>query len=261
MAIDTTGPTGPNEAPVLREPGHRVSPRAVRYWLARAAALLASCVGVQVGLAGLLRAPSPRPVDAWHLPLLVVSAVRRRGVRRVMPPWRYRVHRWEVTALAVYTQTGWLRRERRIAPLSRVQTVDTEQGAIARLFGLAKVTVTTASAAGPLVIDGLDRGVAADLVERLTAAAGGRARGRDMTTTCRRTTADGRRPETDRAAAAGRAEATGWHRLAGAMLLIQPVRELIRAIPLLVALVFAGRAAGGHPWSLVGVALVTLAAC
>ncbi len=42
------------------------------------------------------------------------------------------------------------------------------------------------------------------------------------------------------------------------MLLIQPVRELIRAIPLLVALIFAGHAAGGHPWSLVGVALVTL---
>jgi putative membrane protein len=48
-----------------------------------------------------------------------------------------------------------------------------------------------------------------------------------------------------------------WHRLSAAMLAIQPVRELIRAIPLLVALVFAGRASGGHPWSLVGVALVT----
>ncbi len=108
---------------------------------------------------------------AWHLPVLVVSAVALLLYVAVMPPWRYRVHRWEATPLAVYTQTGWVRRERRIAPLSRVQTVDTEQGAIARLFKLAKVTVTTASAAGPLVIDGLDTDVAARLVEQLTAAA------------------------------------------------------------------------------------------
>ena len=67
------------------------------------------------------------------------------------------VHRWEVTDTAVYTQTGWWRRERRIAPMSRIQTVDYVEGAISRLFGLATVTVTTASAAGALEIAGLDR--------------------------------------------------------------------------------------------------------
>ena len=67
-----------------------------------------------------------------------------------MPRWRYRVHRWEATEHAIYTQTGWLRQERRIAPLSRVQTIDLERGPIAQLFSLASVTVTTASAAGPL---------------------------------------------------------------------------------------------------------------
>ena len=69
-----------------------------------------------------------------------------------MPQWRYLVHRWETTETAVYTQTGWWARERRIAPMSRVQTVDYAEGAIARLFGLATVTVTTASAAGALSI-------------------------------------------------------------------------------------------------------------
>jgi putative membrane protein len=58
--------------------------------------------------------------------------------------------------------------------------------------------------------------------------------------------------------AAVAAPEVGWHRLAGAMLFIQPVRELIRAIPLLIALIFAGHATGGPPWSLIGVALVTL---
>ena len=52
-----------------------------------------------------------------------------------MPRVRYRIHRWESTDTAVYTQTGWLCRERRIAPMSRVQTVDFEQGAIGRLLG------------------------------------------------------------------------------------------------------------------------------
>ena len=63
----------------------------------------------------------------------------------VVPVWRYRVHRWDIDAKAVYTRTGWLVQERRIAPISRVQTVDTERGPLDQLFGLANVTVTTAS--------------------------------------------------------------------------------------------------------------------
>ena len=86
----------------------------------------------------------------------------------VIPQWRYLVHRWEVTDTAVYTQTGWWRRERRIAPMSRIQTVDYVEGAIARLFGLASVTVTTASAAGALEISGLDRDRARAVVDELT---------------------------------------------------------------------------------------------
>jgi len=85
-----------------------------------------------------------------------------------MPIYRYRVHRWETTATAVYTQTGCISRERRIAPMSRVQTVDLEQSAVGRILGLATVTVTTASAAGPLRIEGLDREVAERLGDDLT---------------------------------------------------------------------------------------------
>ena len=72
----------------------------------------------------------------------------------VVPRWKYAVHRWEVTDTAVYTQTGWWTRERRIAPMSRIQTVDYSEGALERLFGLASVTATTASAAGALQIAG-----------------------------------------------------------------------------------------------------------
>ena len=86
----------------------------------------------------------------------------------VVPRWKYAVHRWEVTDTAVYTQTGWWTRERRIAPMSRIQTVDYSEGALERLFGLASVTATTASAAGALQIAALDKQLARRLAEDLT---------------------------------------------------------------------------------------------
>ena len=86
----------------------------------------------------------------------------------VVPPWKYRVHRWELGANAVYTRTGWLVQERRIAPISRVQTVDTQRGPLDRLFGLANVTVTTASSAGAVHIIALDSDVADRIAAQLT---------------------------------------------------------------------------------------------
>jgi hypothetical protein len=103
---------------------------------------------------------------AWAIvaAVAVLGALQAIGI----PIWRYRVHRWEASETAVYTQRGWWARERRIAPMSRVQTVDLAEGPLARLFGLATVTVTTASAAGALRIEGLDRDVALRLVDDLT---------------------------------------------------------------------------------------------
>ena len=86
----------------------------------------------------------------------------------VVPLWRYRVHRWDIGPKAVYTRTGWLVQERRIAPISRVQTVDTYRGPLDRLFGLANVTVTTASSAGAVRIVALDSDVADRVVAALT---------------------------------------------------------------------------------------------
>lgn len=146
----------------LRDPAHRVSPRARTMWQLEAAAeaLVAVVAGV---VAAIVWAPGGL---RWALALLVVVVCV--GLAVVVPLWRYQVHRWEVSATAVYTQRGWWARERRIAPMSRVQTVDFAQGPLARLFGLATVTVTTASAAGPLQIEGLDRDVALRLVDELT---------------------------------------------------------------------------------------------
>ncbi|TYL52176.1 PH domain-containing protein [Nocardioides sp. BGMRC 2183] len=104
----------------------------------------------------------------WTWPAIALTVALAVANTLLVPQWRYLVHRWEATDTAVYTQRGWWSRERRIAPMSRVQTVDFTQGPLARLLGLATVTVTTASAAGPLQIDGLETDVALGLVDDLT---------------------------------------------------------------------------------------------
>ncbi len=143
----------------LRDPAHRVSPRAQVMWTVGAAT-----EGL-VALLVLLGAVLVWEVPAWTLGVLATAVV---AWVAVVPRWRYLVHRWEASATAVYTQTGWWARERRIAPMSRIQTVDYAEGPVERVFGLASVTVTTASAAGALGISGLDRDVARRLVDDLT---------------------------------------------------------------------------------------------
>jgi membrane protein YdbS with pleckstrin-like domain len=103
-----------------------------------------------------------------HILLGVVTMLGAVISLAVVPMWRYRVHRWEIGPQAVYTRTGWLVQERRIAPISRVQTVDTYRGPLDQLFGLANVTVTTASSAGAVHIVALDVDVADHVVAQLT---------------------------------------------------------------------------------------------
>jgi membrane protein YdbS with pleckstrin-like domain len=147
----------------LRPPRNRVSRTAIAYWLVRALAGWLVVTAIQVGW--LIGDPDLTP----HVIGLVVTAVLAAAHLVVMPWWRFRVHLWEATPEAIYTQSGWFNQERRIAPVSRIQTVDSKRGPLEQLFGLANVTVTTASAAGPLKIDGLDRSTAERLVDELTA--------------------------------------------------------------------------------------------
>ncbi|MEW9527361.1 PH domain-containing protein [Microbispora sp. NPDC049125] len=150
----------------LRPPLHRVSRTAIWYWTARAALGWLIVIGAQV--LWLIGDENQRPA---HYAGLAVTAVVALAHVTVMPQWRYRVHRWEATPMAVFTQSGWFKQEWRIAPVSRIQTVDTERGPLEQLFRLANVTVTTASAAGPLRVSGLDRDTAQRLVADLTATA------------------------------------------------------------------------------------------
>lgn len=150
--------------PALRDPANRPSTRAPWYWMVHSGISWVA-VGLGVGFASTW-------VDTrhWWVTLTWVALGGFAVVDVLIAPWvKARVHRWEVTADLVYTQSGWLSRERRIVPLSRVQTVDAQRGPLQRVFGLASVTVTTASAAGPVEIPALDSGLADRLAAELSA--------------------------------------------------------------------------------------------
>ncbi|GGL23872.1 PH domain-containing protein [Planomonospora parontospora] len=163
--VSPPGPPAGGEPPSgLRPPRHPVDGRAIGWWTGQALVLVAPPVLVLL-LLGLLIPPA----RFWLLLPALVIAVPGLVYTLVMPRVRHRVHRWEITDDAVYTASGWIWHKWRVAPMSRIQTVDTVRGPIQQIFGLAGVTVTTASAAGAIKINGIDRVLAAELAERLTA--------------------------------------------------------------------------------------------
>ncbi|GIH80530.1 PH domain-containing protein [Planobispora longispora] len=149
---------------MLRPPRNRVDRRAVRVWTIE---LLFLTVPVAAGAVAAYWIFTSHPV--WLGVLTGGFAVLILGLALAAPHAYRRLNRWEVTDEAVYTRTGWFTHVWRVAPMSRIQTVDTERGPVKRLFGLADVTVTTASSAGAIKIEALDHELAAELAERLTA--------------------------------------------------------------------------------------------
>ncbi|WP_328945266.1 PH domain-containing protein [Streptomyces sp. NBC_00250] len=155
--------TGEN-AVRLRPPRNAVDERAVAWWRSR----LLATTAVPVAVLGVLGA-FIGPARFWLLVSAAAVAAVGLACTAFFPAWWFRVHRWEVTEDAVYVRTGAFWQEWRIAPMSRIQTVDTSRGPLEQLFRLATVTVTTASSKGAIRIEGLDHELAAELAERLTA--------------------------------------------------------------------------------------------
>ena len=169
---DTAGVTSPSTTPDtaapaarvrLRPPTHQVHPRARTWWRLQSAALYG--VLLVAGVVVLVFVPA-----TWLVTIVVVLAVIAALDIAFLPQVRYTRHRWEATDQAVYVRDGVIVEDWRVAPLSRVQTVDTQRGPLQQWLGLSTVTVTTASTAGSLKIHGLEKEAAAELVERLTAA-------------------------------------------------------------------------------------------
>ncbi|GAA2383228.1 PH domain-containing protein [Nonomuraea africana] len=148
----------------LRPPRNPADPRAVAWWTVQAFLFA-------VPLAGAAAAGywffAPHSVALGAAVAAVAGACLL--LAALAPRASYRVQRWEITDEAVYVRSGWLTHTWRVAPMSRIQTVDTARGPVQRLFGLADVTVTTASSAGAIKIEALDHELAAELAARLTA--------------------------------------------------------------------------------------------
>jgi membrane protein YdbS with pleckstrin-like domain len=164
--MTTDGIAASSRLPGLRDPANRVSRRAIGYWTARAVLSAATVLLAEVGVAATTGFST-----AWRIALLATGVFFAAHVA-IMPRWRYRVHRWEVTDQALYTRSGWFSVHWRIAPISRIQTIDSHRSFGERVFGLANVTATTASAAGPVRIHGLDRLLADQLLEQLAVVTG-----------------------------------------------------------------------------------------
>lgn len=147
----------------LRPPKNRFDPRTLPWWRVQIA-ITTAIVAVPLTVLGLLILPA-RP---WLLIPAALSLLIGLMSAIIMPTWWYRVHRWEITDTAVYSLTGYFWRTWRIAPMSRIQTVDTTRGPVQRSFGLSTLVVTTASSAGAVTLQGLDHEQAAHLAEQLT---------------------------------------------------------------------------------------------
>ena len=156
----------PPPAPV-RDPAWSLSRSAIGRWLTQG--VVTTVVDVLLVTAFLLLVPADAGplagVAHWALPVLV--AVHGIVAVAVRPRLRYRVHRWEVTADAVYTLTGWLTRTWTLVPISRIQTVDVTRGVLQQVFGLASVAVLTASSQGTVRVPHLEAGIARQVAEDL----------------------------------------------------------------------------------------------
>lgn len=149
----------------LIPPRHPVDPRSRNWWAWQAVIAAVIALAIEGLLFIWLWSVLPTPLS---LTIIVISVVCTASYIIVMPRVRYQIHRWETTDEAVYARSGWIWQEWRVAPLSRIQTVDIERGPLQRMFNLSTMIVTTASSAGAIKIEGLDHDEAQRLVQHLT---------------------------------------------------------------------------------------------
>jgi uncharacterized protein len=142
-------------------PHHRLSDKAIAAWrLAGLRTSLLQLVLVVPALVLLLRrALAVAVIGGLEWVFVAVLLVG------VAPAVRARTWRYEIGEHELYLQSGWLRITRHVVPLLRIQNVDTLQGPIDNLFGLASVSVSTAG--GTATIPHLDEPVAQQLRVRI----------------------------------------------------------------------------------------------
>jgi uncharacterized protein len=153
--------TDPEPAPRLLDPRVRI------YWWVRGAirAVVVSALALAIDLG----VPFPRPLpEAWPegVAAAVVSGIAILAAAAV-PPVAYRRWRFALRPRDLWIRRGLLVRSVSVIPYRRLQFVDTDQGPLARLFGLAELVVYTAAPGTSGRVPGLDAREAEELRERL----------------------------------------------------------------------------------------------
>ena len=159
---DSAGGERNDGATVIRRPKLRVERRAIAWWMLRAFIMWGLLLAALITASVLWES-----ARVWLIaPIVVVGVVLLTRVF-VEPWWRYSVHRWEIGEHATYAESGWFVREWRVAPTSRIQTVDAVRGPLEQVLGLSTLRVTTASSSGAVNIVGLKHEVAQEAASRL----------------------------------------------------------------------------------------------
>jgi membrane protein YdbS with pleckstrin-like domain len=137
--------------PSLPEPTERLPAEALSYWRVTTAATAVVAVAISVAATAALGSPW-----SWLVPIVVAAA----GVAAVglAPGLRHRRWRYAVREQEIDIRHGTFVVKRTVVPIRRVQHVDTEQGPLQGMFGLASVAFHTA--AGETEIPALRQGQA-----------------------------------------------------------------------------------------------------
>jgi uncharacterized protein len=123
---------------------------------------------VLTGVAAVLLAAAEWPVEA-ALAVALVGALQV----TIVPGRRYAHYGYLVGDSELRVRRGWLWRTLSVVLHARVQHVDTRQGPVESMLGLATVIVFTAGSVGAMVaIPGLPRAEAETLRDRLVALSG-----------------------------------------------------------------------------------------
>lgn len=144
-----------------------LDPRVRSLWWTKGTiqAILLSAVAFALDFALFFDRPFP---DAWPpgLPGGVVAGIVVL-LAATVPPVAYRRWRFALRTRDLWIRRGIITRSVSVIPYRRLQFVDTQQGPLDRLFGLAELVVHTAAPGTSGRVPGLDVGEAEELRERL----------------------------------------------------------------------------------------------
>ncbi|HVE76274.1 MAG TPA: PH domain-containing protein [Actinomycetota bacterium] len=146
----------------IERPARKLDRRVLKMWWVLAALEILFAAAAAWAAVFILEGPA-----TWTLAVFAVVT----AIFLTIPPLRYSRWRFEIRERDLYISRGVVAISYLLIPFDRIQYVETRQGLIDRIFGLAQLVVHTA-AAHPGKIPGLVQSEAEELREELSRVAG-----------------------------------------------------------------------------------------